>query len=96
MKAPQTPGPWQVDGCPDAHGFWTIRPADGSEHGDTDAQPIATVYRERDADMIAAAPELYEVLRALLAEADTAGGADRTVSRYSVDKARAALAPATP
>ena len=39
-----TPGPWTVDGCPDAYGHATIRLADGTLNGNTEAQPIATAY----------------------------------------------------
>lgn len=39
-----------VDPAPDARGFWTVRHADGSEHGDTDAQPVATFYDQNIAD----------------------------------------------
>jgi len=35
---------WTVDECPDARGFWTIRRADGTPNGNTEAPPIATVY----------------------------------------------------
>lgn len=37
-----------VDPCPDANGHHTIRWADGSVVGDTERQPVATVY---DQDM---------------------------------------------
>lgn len=45
---------WTVDGYPGSGGFATIRPADGSPHGDTEAQPIATVYLDAHARLIAA------------------------------------------
>lgn len=35
---------WAVDECPDANGNWTIRIADGTPNGNTDENPIATVY----------------------------------------------------
>ena len=57
MIEQHTPGRWTMDKCPDAHGFSTIRPSDGSINGDTDAQPIATVYRPDHALLIATAPE---------------------------------------
>lgn len=41
-----------VDSCPDANGFWTIRVADGTPHGDLTVQPIATVYDRYNADRI--------------------------------------------
>lgn len=59
---------WQIDDCPDANGFSTIRPADSTAHGDTDAQPVATVYRDDHAALIAAAPDLAEALHSLLGE----------------------------
>lgn len=39
-----------VDECPDANGHWTIRYADGSANGDTEREPIATVYNREDAE----------------------------------------------
>jgi hypothetical protein len=41
---------WVVDSCCDADGNWTVRVADGSEHGDTTMQPIATYYNRSLAD----------------------------------------------
>lgn len=35
---------WVVDECPDAHGNWTIRCADGTPNGDTEEDVVATVY----------------------------------------------------
>lgn len=46
---------WKVDECADANGFATIRPDDGSANGDTDAQPLATVYDWNAARIMAAA-----------------------------------------
>lgn len=43
---------WVVDDCPDANGHWTIRPADGTVCGDTNRQPVATVYSREAADHI--------------------------------------------
>lgn len=56
MTRAQAPasGAWTVDECPDAQGHWTIRVADGSANGDTDAEPIATVYAEASAARIVA------------------------------------------
>jgi hypothetical protein len=39
-----------ADACPDANGNTTVRVADGTEHGDTARQPIATVYNSDIAD----------------------------------------------
>ena len=35
---------WIVDNCPDANGNWTIRLDNGTENGDTESEPVATVY----------------------------------------------------
>jgi len=43
---------FQVDECGDADGFSTIRPYDGSVNGDTDTEPIATVFKSEHADML--------------------------------------------
>jgi hypothetical protein len=45
---------WQIDDCPDAKGFWTIRTHDGTINGDTTQQPIATVYDLANAELIVA------------------------------------------
>ena len=45
---------WIVDSCPNADGFSTIRIDDGSEHGNTDEEPIAVVYDVNDAETIVA------------------------------------------
>jgi len=50
---------WIVDPCPDANGYWTIRIDDGSEHGDTEEQPIATVYDLKDAEQIVSVNNNY-------------------------------------
>lgn len=55
---------WKIDECLSPGGFYTIRPYDGTPNGNTEAQPIATVYREEDARLIAAAPDLLKVARA--------------------------------
>ncbi len=47
-----------------------------------------------NARLIAAAPDLLETLRELVREADRKGGRVREVSRYEVDRARAAIAKA--
>jgi len=66
-----TPGPWTLDNCPDAYGNATIRPDDGTEGGDISVQPIATVYTDANAHLIAAAPEMLEALQEALADAET-------------------------
>ncbi len=66
MKTAHTPAPWSKDEQGDANGNFTIRPDDGSTNGDIHAEVIATVYTEEDARLIAAAPELLEVLKYVL------------------------------
>ena len=66
-KTQATPGPrWTADDCHGANGFITIRPWDGTLHGDTGVNPIATVYEVAHADLIAAAPQMREALEAAL------------------------------
>lgn len=43
---------WIVDPACDAYGNWTIRVDDGSVHGDTEEEPVATVYGRGLADHI--------------------------------------------
>lgn len=59
---------WQEDDCPDAHGHTTIRIADGTPNGNTEEQPIATVYDDGSARLIAAAPDLLASLREMFSE----------------------------
>jgi hypothetical protein len=68
-KQSHTLTPWQVDSVPDANGFSTLRRADDSEHGDTDSEPIATVYKEDDAEQIVRCVNSHEALVAALREA---------------------------
>lgn len=44
MKKEAEDKPWVVDSCRDNRGYSTIRVADGSPHGDTTVEPLATVY----------------------------------------------------
>ena len=88
---------WVVDECPDSGGFATIRPNDGGPHGDTDVQPIATVYLDAHARLIAAAPELLAALEPLLATGNLLYGVAKVVRReyeIAADQARAVLAKA--
>lgn len=76
-----------VDDCPDAAGFWTVRPADGTVHGDTEAEPIATFYdkslatamvdahnaRETQNAESAAEQTALEIARAVVESADNTG-----------------------
>lgn len=57
---------WTFDECEDANGYMTIRIANGTPNGDTEAMPIATVYDLSAAALIAAAPDLHRTLSALM------------------------------
>ena len=90
-----TPGPWTVDDCPDADGYDTIRLADGTLNGNTEAQPIATAYSH--AALIAAAPALLEALRSCLDLLEANESDDewaREFAKPKADAARAAIAAA--
>ena len=63
-----TPRPWTVDAAPDANGYFTIREADGSEHGNTDVEPIATVYEEKRAALIVRAVNTFDEACATIKE----------------------------
>lgn len=55
---------WTVDECEDANGNLTIRPSNGSRNGNTERQPIATVYGSApSANLMAAAPAMLAALR---------------------------------
>ena len=56
---------WKIDECPDANGNWTLREADGTEHGNTETC-IATVYGGiMEQELIEAAPLLKEQVKLL-------------------------------
>ena len=56
---------WIVDECEDANGFSTIRWDDGTPNGDLDAQPIATVYEHRHAEIISKTPAMKSALETI-------------------------------
>lgn len=62
MNAQHTSTPWIDDECISMGGFVTIRRADGSPNGDTEEQPIATVYGQEDAAFIVRACNSFEAL----------------------------------
>lgn len=93
MTTQHTPGHWHVDDCLSAVGFTTVRPFDGTPHGDTEAAPIATVYEPDHARLIAAAPDLLATLKAIAAIADPRNG-DRGPIRQARHIAKCAIAKA--
>lgn len=42
----------RVDECSDANGFYTLRWADGTPNGDTQSQPLATIFDYEVAQLI--------------------------------------------
>jgi hypothetical protein len=77
---------WVVDDCPALGGHWTIRHADGTDNGDIEQQPIATVYEavgrpnEWRADLIAASPALLRAAEALMLRMTNHGPDDSNLS----------------
>lgn len=57
-----TPLPWQIDECLDADDNATIRRSDGTSNGNTEEQPIATVFLYPDAELIVRAVNNHEAL----------------------------------
>lgn len=95
METKHTPGPWTVDVAPDAGGFSTVRPDNGTCYGDTDQQPIATVYELDHAGLIAAAPDLLLAAEEYLRlECDPAHAEGSMSLDYARDDLRAAIARA--
>ena len=95
MTAPKrTPGPLVVDECRDAHGFYTIRLADGTPNGDTNHAPIATAYSDRTADALVLACNAYDAHLARIATLEAALERVVTCGRWNRahDIARRALA----
>ena len=94
QKAAHTPGPWSV------------RPSSNAKNGAawrdivSDGQAFGPSYvgeaLERDAYLIAAAPDLFEIARAIVAVCDSGKHADMACMEGSplVDAARAAIAKA--
>ena len=100
-----TPTPWLAVHQVNTDGAWDI-----VNQGETEYQKGVLVAHlggslaggdtpEADAKFIELAvnchDELVAALEELVSEADTHGGSVRSVSRYSIDKARAALSKAT-
>ncbi len=96
IPAAHTPGPWIADSRSNE-----IHAKVDPENSETYLAPVAytdgdwtPAIQHANARLIASAPELLAELAALVAEADENGGSVRTVSRYRVDQARAAIAKA--
>jgi len=93
---------WTVDRCPEAEGHYTIRRDDGSEHGDTSGQPVATVYDADNAAKIAALPQLVRAARLAIetieadqermVKADVLNDEDRYFQGRCLEALRAAVA----
>jgi len=90
MTTQHTPGPWSTY---TPNYMKSVHAIDPDICEMTSTRPLDEV--SANAQLIAAAPELLEALQELIAEADNTGGSIRQVTRYSVDKARAAIAKAT-
>ena len=93
MKTKHTPGPWMFDATLKGDGSFG-----GSYIVSNNAKktwPLAEVYREDNARLIAAAPELLEALKAMVAIWE--GPRELAALRFakSVIDARAAIAKAT-
>jgi len=79
-----------ADDCPDANGAITIRLADvDCPHGNTEAQPVATVYDAKYADLFAAAPDMLEALKQCVVIMNHTGGMRDTVERAEAEIAKA-------
>jgi hypothetical protein len=88
-----TPGPWFVSepNDPDHTGL-LIKPIPGDVVAEIDVLPNAIA----NARLIAAAPELYEALAALVKTADMYWTPCKSTQWPALDEARAALAKAAP
>jgi hypothetical protein len=74
-----------VDECPDTNGHLTIRWADGSDNGDLERQPIATVYDMDDAQAIVDAWNACQY-NALNSDYNEAVRKDEEEFRHNVDE----------
>ena len=90
-EAAFTPGPWDTDGVVVWAGDVPVAVMPSRSHG-MEPCPIAPLNGLENADLIAAAPDLYEALRDLLAAYDDPQ--DDETER--AEQARAALAKASP
>ena len=85
MSQPKfTPGPWTV-----GHGYgietaikgWTYYPIC---YGKDEEQVCDIVYNKADADLIAAAPEMYEFIESLINEIEENGLMEHESSRHAI------------
>jgi len=94
-----TPGPWAVDST---KSFYVMGPARLSEQaGLTHGPFICNASTQANARLIAAAPDLLDALRELVAEWDTLHADEDhrtgyTLDTYGISAARAAITKATP
>lgn len=98
-----TPGPWRleevIDGsikhlCPvgDVDGFSLLTVVNTEGYDDDEYVPFAAVYRDADARLIAAAPDLLEALKDMLnAFAPYPWSGWSASELAAIDKARAAI-----
>lgn len=86
-----TEGPWRVEPMPHPNRWrgWQVEGPSGIYDGSKLIQPRLNTLRKPDARLIAAAPELLEALKALVAFADSMGYGSPTRLR-----AKAAIAKA--
>ena len=71
-QTPHTPFSFVLDECRDAQGAYTLRLADGTANGNTEACPIATVYQDHNAAHIVHCVNTYPALLAALKQARAA------------------------
>ena len=107
MSSKHTPGPWRLEEvvdrsikhlCPvaDVDGFSLLTVVHTEGNDGNECIPFAAVYRDADARLIAAAPELLDACRMVLFLEHLGGMLPgvKEIVQEAVNKARAAIAKA--
>lgn len=82
-----TPGPWSAEKCRSGFAVYAYKSGEAVVQTEDDEGRYGTIANEANARMIAAAPELLDALRLVLAHDGALTGADWTAIRAAIAKA---------
>ena len=87
MEKKHTPGPWSADECRSGFAVYAYKSGEAVVQTEDDEGRYGTIANEANARLIAAAPELLDALRLVLAHDGALTGADWTAIRAAIAKA---------